>query len=382
MMKTSTKKSAVIALTVIASSTLLSYQTVQAGCGCPPVVDSIWMAAMNGSEAEIQAAITSGAAIIAAQQKTNMMYLESVMRVVTKQVNVANEKMGIYSVKAGEAQANFDNEVATAKATLKAFLDYGPTGQGTNPCRNAKTTIDINTAITESDTDVPAMINQEVAAAPGKLHTSPAEYVATAAADIRGKYCTKELKDAGYCAAVGEMAGKDTDGTLLFRTTTKGSPEDQARSKLVDYIFGPPNAAPEKSMASSVQVNGYMIAKREQDAYRSIAANSLKRVQDWNTDKGDAQPGLMTAIDNKVSIYNGGPEYANWEKALTGQRERGLMIELLKMRAEELQMKQMEYEQLQRQEMIVAGLLALKAKDRSQVDVTANSNAAKSRITQ
>jgi hypothetical protein len=357
------KKSACV-LAVISGASLVSYSPniYAAWCGCMPTIDAEWQPTSKTLMKGVSAAIAATTEALTSQQQFNLMRLQSVLKLITKQTGVNADKLGQTFVSDMQSLAAFEQSLRTSEAMLDTVLTYGPMSQGTDPCRDQSTTDDINHALAGTAQTVPGLIQTEIAAAPGKL-SNPAEFVSKTVTDITGKYCTPEMAQAGVCTA-GPQAGQDIDATALFNSgVAQNSEVNTARKQMINYIYGAPDRMPDKAMANHPNMTAYLASKRTKDAFSSITQNSFKTIQEWNTTADDGSPGAMAALEKKVAIYNGGPEYLAWERGInTMTSSRGLMLEWVKMRSAELQTKQLEYETLQRQEMLTAALVALESK--------------------
>lgn len=76
---------------------------------------------------------------------------------------------------------------------------------------------------------------------------------------------------------------------------------------------------------------------------------------------GDTAGSVFQAMDALIDNYGGGPAYAKWTNALQMQSERGLTVELNRLRALSMRLRTVVSESLARQAAVSASLLAAEA---------------------
>ena len=129
-----------------------------------------------------------------------------------------------------------------------------------------------------------------------------------------------------------------------------------------------------------------MDQKRTTDAVGSVGMASLKTIQSWTEARGNSggstdSQSVIDALSSKVDTYSGGTDYDNWAQAQASQSERGLLIELAKMMALDLNMGYMEYQSLERREASAAARLALRANQMPNPETAVEASNARSMVT-
>jgi hypothetical protein len=203
---------------------------------------------------------------------------------------------------------------------------------------------------------------REIDASPGRFVTDQGAVVAQRLKDAKTLYCTADEAKAGLCGTAGAEAGKDVDAANFFTSYNQTSPENAAKSAMLNNMYGVPYQAVSKDVMATPQGRSFLDAKRTEDAVRSVSQASLKSIQSWTESKGDSSnpsDSVLTTLAKKVNTYAGGDGYSDWELSKASQSERGLLVEYAKMMAAELYMLNADYQQQERVEAIVASLLAL-----------------------
>lgn len=344
-----------------------------AGIGCPPVVDSVWQAAMQAAQVAIVDEIKNTLVEkVTGVQTDNMKREESEMKKLAAQTAASGEKVAATQRAANEAEAMVAAEISNRKAMFEAVMDFNPqTGQGFDPCGEQARSKNIATAIGEANTAMQEKVVSEIDNAPGRFVKSPGDVIGRRIAVATTTYCSPDQARAGFCSQPGRLAGKDTDAAHFFATNPAGTPESQAKSDMLNLMYGVPAAAPNQTVAQSPTGIAYLEAKRTNDAYRSISQASFKNLQAWtearNGGGGERSDSVVDSIADKVNTYAGGNNYLAWEKSRAAQSERGLLVDLAKMRAFALYLKNLEYQQYERIEANLAAMLAMRA--RSEVPI-------------
>ena len=83
--------------------------------------------------------------------------------------------------------------------------------------------------------------------------------------------------------------------------------------------------------------------------------------QGHQSGSGNSDKSLNEVLDEIVDTYGGGKGYEQWSVKLVSQSERGLLIELARLRALGLQLRQKQIAQQGRVSAIVSTMLALEA---------------------
>lgn len=348
---------------IVSGLALLSVVGTTFACsGCPAVIDQIWQQAMQSAQASISTGISNLKQAVDRARSFNNERILSAIRVATEQIYASGDKQAATEVAAKQAAANYMVELSNRKAVIQTALEYNAaTGQGYDPCGELKRSQNVAVAIGEANSDMPDRVIREIDAAPGRLSSSPAAVVSNRLSEAKSVYCTADEAKMGMCSAPGQLAGMDVDAGHFFTSYQVGTADDKAKSDMLNNLYGVPYAAPDKSVANSPKGKAFFDAKRTEDAFRSVSQASMKTLQSW-TESSNGYESVLDAIDAKVGTYAGGNNYAQWEAQQTSQSEHGLLVELAKMRAFELYMRNLEYQQMERQEANLAVLLALRGR--------------------
>ncbi|MDX4076765.1 hypothetical protein SDB63_25135, partial [Brucella sp. NBRC 113783] len=108
-----------------------------------------------------------------------------------------------------------------------------------------------------------------------------------------------------------------------------------------------------------------LMRSRQAEAWRSPALVSLSAVAAMgNTSSlgiGDGAGSVTQALDALIDNYGGGPAYQKWTNALQMQSERGLMVELNRLRAISMRLRTFMNDSEARKAATMAALLAAEA---------------------
>lgn len=330
------------------------------GYGCPPVIDTVWQAAIELAASTISSAIVAGNESITEANSFNLERISSALSVTTKQTSISSDKEVATDISVKKAVEVAAADASTYKAMFNTIMDYNAaTGQGVDPCGNLRRAQTVATAIGEANSDMREKVLREIDNASGSFISD-----ATAV----GTMLAKRVSDAKSKYTEGPLAGRDVDAPNFFTTANTTSGENQAKSTLLNYMYGVPYPAPNKETMVSPSGKAFLEAKRSEDAFRSVSQASFKTIQSWTESRGtpsSPQPSVLDAIAQKVAVYSGGDNYDAWEQGLASQGERGLLVEYAKMAATELYLLHTEYQQMERIEANVAALLAMRARSKS-----------------
>lgn len=309
-------------------------------------------------------------------------------------------------------QAAAMQSINQTKRFQQVIKDYGVQGMGYDICRVSKNREDIKDATVATQQAVEGMVSQEITARAGK-YGNKKEAMATRLALHNKYYCTEGQAAAGLCQGMGERAGKSLSASTLFVEADYLSAEYNDKSALINNMVGLPDDPVPANQVTSASGQAYSDLKRRKDALKSTAMTSLKSIQaDWSavpnneartevppaattagvkTEKeqlvkdapktaGVVEPpaangttvvkpedvpaptveeqrtkSLMAQVKADVARYlGGGAEYEEWSKTLTGQEEKGLLTEILKVKSLRLYLQTQEFKQLQRMEAMFA----------------------------
>jgi hypothetical protein len=372
----------------IVGLTLLSFAGAVVASGCPAVVDSVWRAGLASAQSSITAALNGMVNAIGTERAFNLQRITGALRVLNEQINSSANNSNQQMLAAKQASASVQTDIYNYKAISTTLLDYDPvTGQGYNPCVEQDRSKNINIALGEASNDMQEKVIREIDAAPGAFVPSRGAVIAQRMKDASNLYCTADEVASGLCSTPGSMAGKDLDPANFFTSALGGSPQSNAKSALLNNMFGLPAVALPASAVSTPVGQAFLDEKRTSDAVNSVAQASLKSIQSWTESRSstggstDSQS-VLDALSSKVDTYAGGADYDNWATSQASQSERGLLLELAKMEALDLSMGYMEYQSEERREASEAAKLALMARQMPDSDAAAQAAMARARVTQ
>jgi hypothetical protein len=247
---------------------------------------------------------------------------------------------------------------------LKAWKNYSPqTGQGLNVCKNLSEQQNMLNASVNIDLNIAKHIeNLEIDNAAGSVSQNTEELVTNRIKKYNELYCSKEDEAQGKCDSKDpNLANAHLSPDLLFKNVSKDSELDKARVDYIENIMGVPDNY--DAQTGSVGAMNYILNKSQKDAFLSIPNYSLNHIRLQNTKQKSGEDSLNTQIQKKVGRYIAGPSATEWNRGLATQSERGLMIELLKMQANQTWLKQKQFEDQLREEATLAALLLLSNKN-------------------
>lgn len=292
-----------------------------------------------------------------------------------------------------EAAAEDSKEIADKK--IEVIEDYGPAGQGHKTCEVQKKREDTVKKENRVKAQIPTMVRTEVSGRPGR-YADRGSQMATRLALHDQLYCTASQAASGLCAAEGPRAGKSLMASTMFETASYGSDEYNDKSAFINNMVGLAHDPLLPEQVNTVMGQSYTDTKRRVDSIKSTAITYLKSLQaEWSgaeaspskgsdeksanpseerqleaaaKDKKDgsgvektseaseeAQTSLAAQIKKDVDRYfGGGEEYKSWSQSLVGLNERGVMKELLQVKALRLKLAADEFEQLSQQEAMLA----------------------------
>ncbi len=335
-------------------------------CSCLPVISEIWQNVANEVYATQKTAMDRGFDVLDQQWRDLMQNVTAALKVTTKQVEVTSDQRIAADQKLAETAAHVDKEIALSKRTYEALRDYGPQGQGYDPCEQIDQQKTMNEAIGHAAEAADAVV-KSVAAAPGR-YAKPSDTLKEWSAARSAVYCRPELAAKGFCTPrAGGEKPRDTNPSSIFDQNKPG--DDAAGTQYLNYFAGAPNPPPSTVLGKdSPTVNAYLELKRQKDALVAPSINSVAAIKAAN-----APNGPMAEIDRRVSNFVGGEGYKDFKVSLHSSEARGLLLQYAKMSALELQMRFMQYEQAQRME---TALAAMTVAETDQMDAKADAAAA------
>lgn len=372
----------------LASSLLLS-STLVFGFYCPPQFQEMWVAPMfQSATLAITEAITSVDVALSAQLQLNSERLTSAIAVLTKQKALAANQIADGHRTAGQATAEALNAMSQMERVKQARFEFGGEfGQGFSPCKVYATRV----TMTARDADMAAerrvRVMSEIQAAPGR-YADPLTVRSAMVQTHRASFCTQDQVDSGLCKNVGKMPGADLSVSTLFEPAMEGEALYDAKVAFVNNMVGLPDAPVPQTAANSAASAAYSLAKTRKDALISPALASFKEIQlDYsgvNTAHGGMDLPLALHFRNEVKRYAGkSSEYDAWTRVMSAQNERGLLVEMLKVKALDLAVQEKQYRQYERMEAHLAALISMEINGSAVADkATASAQqAARQRVT-
>ncbi|WP_234055866.1 MULTISPECIES: hypothetical protein [unclassified Xanthobacter] len=301
------------------------------------VLDPIWKAQHNSVQASLNSQVLAMQSALAASMTTTAQLLTSAMKVQTKQVDLEASRANTAKAQINQALASTINQQDINQRIVKAQQDYGiDTGQGVKVCKTIALMHGVNSALAaRREIGLGAIAALDVA--PGAVATAQ-EAVATRLESL-DKVDASLLFDitasaADKAAVVAHMAGLPVDKPATL--TTVGQVTQLQRARRVEALRSPALAS--LSAVAAVHTRG---------ATGSMALTS------------SSDTSLSESLDELLKRYGGGADYEAWSAGLTGQSERGLLVELSRLRALALSLRQSDTEQRARLSVLKAALLAV-----------------------
>lgn len=292
-----------------------------------------------------------------------------------------------------EAAAEDAKEQSEKK--IQVMEDYGPAGQGHQVCTIQKEREKTVHKENQTRQAVPNMIRTEVSGRPGR-YAERGSQMATRLALHEQLYCTASQAASGLCAAEAPRAGKSLMASTMFEPASKGSDEYNDKSAFINNMVGLAHDPLLPEQVNTIMGQSYADNKRRVDSIKSTAITYLKGLQaQWSGTGGESaesqdstnanaseerqlqastegdKTGSGTEKTSEASqestnslaeqlkkdvdrYFGGGEEYKSWSQTLVGLNERGVMKELLQIKALRLKLAADEFEQLSQQEAMLA----------------------------
>lgn len=398
-MKKTTIKALCAGLLTLSASNAMAYCAYVDGA-LPPYLQTIFAQADLKMDNNIRSNFAYMDAELSKASQESVDKITSAVFVLTNQKAVGTSQINTALKNNTQVQANAMQSINQAKRYQKAIKDYGAQGMGYDVCGVSIKRESIADATKATQKAIEGMVNSEITARAGKYGDSK-KAQATRLALHKKYYCTEGQAKAGLCQAAGERAGKSLSASTLFVESDYLSAEYNDKSALINNMVGLPDDPVPLSQVATSQGLSYADMKRRKDAIKSTAMTSLKAIQaEWSavpskeshaptppsveagvkTEKeqlakdapkteGVADPAtqkeekraqsLMAQVKTDVARYlGGGAEYEDWSKTLVGQEEKGLLTEVLKVKALRLYLQTQEFKQLQRMEAMLAANVA------------------------
>lgn len=336
---------------------------------CPPQYQEMWVyPAFVASATTLTAQITQMDVALSAQLWYQSERLISAVAILTKQKAVGANQISDGLRNTNQNIAVGLGALATAERVKKARFEYGGDfGQGYSPCYVFQGRLGIARAESDLSGAAAAAVRTDVQAAPGRF-ANPITAQKEMQAEHEQLFCTQDQAASGLCKAVGSLPGANLNVATLFKPTTGEESLATAKSSFINYMAGLPDGEVPKGGGSTQVAASYQLAKIQKDAVRSSAVASLKQIQLETTSGGHGEHGegdlpLSMQYEKEVKRYAGNtPEYQNWSRVMAAQNDRGVMVELLKVKALDLSLQERQYRQWERIESQLASVVATNLK--------------------
>lgn len=284
--------------------------------------------------------------------------------VATKQESVAGNQISDSIQNTGLVLAeSLKLQKQTAKVA-EATFDYSPqVGQGVDPCRVISERQTLANQVSEIDQKMPTMIEQlPIDNKPGTYTNNLEETLKKRMDEHTENFCSEQEDAQGICDK-SELAGADMNASLLFKDVVKGSGEDKARMSYIQNIAGDPVYIPSNgNNLNSIEAKQQINAALEQQAFMSIPMHSLNTIRMRHLKPSDEALSYNELLDKHMQSYVGGEKSSDWNKKISMQTQRGLMVESLKAQGMQTWLRQKQYADKSRQEANLAALLLLSQK--------------------
>lgn len=354
---------------------------------CPPQYQETVVApAFTAATQTLNAAVTAVDTLLSSVLEINSQRLTSAIAVLTKQKALAANTIAESGRNTAQQTATALNVLAQTERVKQARFDYGGEfGQGYSPCTVYATRTLISNRDADMSTEVRQRVKSEIAAAPG-VYSDPAA-AQSALVKARKDFCTQDQADSGLCRSVGTLPGADLSVATLFEPAMESEPLYAAKVSFVNNIAGLPDGPVPESAGKSAAAQSYTLAKARKDALVSPALATLKSIQlDYSgvsgTETGTDLP-LAEHFRKEVQRYSGNsPEYDSWSRVMSAQNERGVMVEMLKVKALDLAIQEKQYRQYENMEAQLASLVSMEVTASGAANQTAGAaeNAAKQNV--
>lgn len=317
------------------------------------------------AQTTIKGAITQMDGAVSTALQSELQRLLSALNVMTKQKAASGSQLAESSKRTAQTTAAAYGAIKQSERIKQVTLDYSALGQGYNPCLISSERQTTATQLKEVNSEIPALVASEVESAPGRYTDSIATQKKLLA-DHHQFYCTADQVKAGLCQSVGEMPGASLQASTLFSYAPEGTDLYNAKNALINNMVGLPDDLVPKSVANSPNGAYYTQLKQRKDAMMSPALASLKAIQtDYSfptTTHGDsatAKPLILQFRDQVGRYLGNGAENKNWNRTLVTSQPRGVLKEVLNVKALELAILARQYHQNQRIEANLASLVAM-----------------------
>jgi hypothetical protein len=356
------------------------------GFYCPPQYQEDFVRPMFlSATAALNTAIKGVDAALSAELTMYSQRLVSAVAVLTKQKALVANQIADANRTAAQSTASALSALSQAERVKQArFLYGGEFGQGFQPCITyaGRSLIANRDALMGEERR--NRIQSEVVAAPGR-YVDPVQAEQYLAKEHRDYFCTPDQVKSGMCDKVGAMPGASLSAATLFEPVMESDQLYRAKVAFINNVAGSPDAPIPEGAGNTPAATAYAMAKAQKDALTSPALASLKELQleytGVNTAHGGSDIPIATRMEREVKRYLGNtPEYEAWSKTMAAQNSRGLLVEMLKLKALDLVLLEKQYRQYERMEANLATLVAGQVRGQAERATNAAEQAAREQV--
>lgn len=253
---------------------------------------------------------------------------------------------------------------------LNVRLDFdGGLGQGFSPClilNKNLTMANVSNRLSKITADMKLSIYNN----PGRITSGSTVRMDRKA--YQRMFCSQADVDQGVCEKVGELPSGNVNASSLFSPSNavQNDPLHVAKTAYINNIMGPPDPVLSWEAGKLDTGRAYRLSKLRKDSLMSIPLHSLTHIAASNSSSyvTGSPLTLNELIEDRTNQYFGGEQADAWAKTLVIQRERGLLVENVKIAGLEAWLRYQQYEQNKRLEANLAALV-ISAAEKNNVDV-------------
>ncbi len=321
-----------LAATVVSAGTLFAGQAHAAWCS----ITTEWMAQHAKTEAALIARTKLLETRVAFEGAQTLEQVLAALKVVNRQYAGEEQRLQETVKKSQEAYANTVNEQVRNERLVKIKEDYSyESGQGANACAQVAFLSRVTSTLSGQTSDASSMY-KSLDVSPGGV---PSE------------------RD----QAQARLDPASTDASVLLNVSANRAKKQQVIHQLAGFAI--PKPLPQEKGTPAGELA--LMRSRQAEAWRSPALVSLSAVAAMsNTSSlgiGDGAGSVTQALNSLIDNYGGGPAYQKWTNALQMQSERGLIVELNRLRAISMRLRTYMNDSEARKAAVMAALLAAEA---------------------
>lgn len=313
-----------------ALSAVLMPQALLAGGVACIVTDPVWQAGHSSAQTELSTAVDTMASTFATESALTHEQLISAIRTHTRQRALSGEQTAMAQTANAEAAANVYVEQRSAELIRNAYDTYGPQGQMVGGC------------------ELIASLQYAEDAMRGRSERA-AEVAEGDAIDAAPGQATAPL------VAAARRLDNDTPEAVSAVSFFDGSTSSAQKDAYMNNLIGLPFVRPDGIEGAEDEIA--FMQTRRWEAIRSPAIASLTSVR-AASDAAEGGLSYLDALDWYIGQFGGGPDYEEWSASLVTKSEVGLLKEIARLRAINLELSSYRQESQDRQLAVIATLLA------------------------